>query len=156
MGNSSKKQNLNIESNKNNHSKPTRMKKETNIFLEVSPSNEFESLPKLILNKIFGYFSIAELRNVTLLNRFFYNLLMNKKTVSSQAIWKEKYKEYFGFEELNEEELINSIRNKELDEIETNLNLHYLALKYCMQIKNVDEQMVIYQKEGKKHIFEYI
>ena len=124
------------------------------LFIEVSASNAFENLPKMMLNKIFLYLSIGDLSKICLLNKFFFNLLMNKKQLSSKIIWKANYERIYD-RSTSEEELVYNLGQLE-NEYELNLNLYCLAIKYYLKFENVDdEKKIIHQREGKKNIFTY-
>ena len=124
------------------------------LFIDVPASGAIETLPKMILSKIFCYLTIEELTSkICLLNKYFFNLLMNKKNLSSQIVWKSLYHQMY-LAELNEEELITNM-SEIIDLFEMNLNHYYLAIKHYLNFVNIDDEMVEFKKENKKNIFTY-
>ena len=135
---------LNLNTNKNAD--------DLDLFVDVEASTEFEKLPKIILNHIFSFLSIFELVQLSTINKFLFNLIFNKKNLTSKTIWQLKCKRIVG----EEEELLKElIENRKWSKYETNFNQFYLFLKHHLSFENLDNLLVQYQFKDNKYTITY-
>ena len=104
------------------------------IFLGIEnskASNQFESLPKVLLSKIFCYLDAKNITKVFVLNKFFLKI-MTESSLSTNNTWK-SFLERDG-EVINQIELSSFLKEIKKSEYEKKMNSYHLYFKVERQL----------------------
>eukprot|EP01091_Cochliopodium_minus_P014016 TRINITY_DN466_c0_g2_i1.p1 TRINITY_DN466_c0_g2~~TRINITY_DN466_c0_g2_i1.p1 ORF type:complete len:313 (+),score=56.80 TRINITY_DN466_c0_g2_i1:329-1267(+) len=98
----------------------------------VTPSSDFENLPKFILAKILCYLKPADISKIHIMNKYLLKLLVDNKNTSN-IIWKSFLEE--GNENIGEIEIDEYLVNIQRNPYECRINKYSLYFKYGTLLK---------------------
>ena len=106
--------------------------------LSSQPNSKFEKLPKFLLSQIFIFLDAKNLKNIMLLNKYFFKVLI-ESTSSADVIWKSFFKEKIDPEIV--ENHFNDAKNK--SPFDKMLNKNLLFVKVFQHFLNPNPFLLI-------------
>jgi hypothetical protein len=122
----------------------------SSLFKKVETSSQFEKIPKMILDLICLDLPLTDLNNLSLVDKFFFNLIFNKENLSSQMIWKSKCEAIEKYDEKKNKEIISKVEFKGFD---SKCNDYCLIYKYLLLQSSLNPNLFQYDR-GNDEIFE--